>query len=85
MAPAADPLHLRMLRISENEDLFPSKAFFLDDPVDLEYEWAGDIYIFKSILLKLLIDLSSHAVRADHNGTTLNMIEILYFNHTHAS
>ena len=85
MAPSADSLHLRMLRISEDEDLFSGKAFFLDDPVDLEHEWTGDIYIFKPVLLKLLIDLSSHAVRTDHNGTTLNMIEILYFDHTHTS
>ena len=74
-----------MLRIPEDEDLFSGEAFFLDDPVDLEHEWARDIYIFKSVLLKLLIDLSSHAVRTDHNGTTLNTVKILYFDHTHAS
>ena len=57
-----------MVAVSDDDDIFPCFALFLDDIMDFQDKGTGGIHQMKSVFLNDLINVPGHAVGSDDHG-----------------
>ena len=84
--PAHDPLHFRVIRVSDDHDPVPGRAVFFDDPVNPLYKRAGRIHTLGAGRAQLFVFFPGDPVGAGNDRPSPDVRELVVgCDHPHAS